>query len=99
MKITIDLEKKLNPEKKGNPFEIHFLKKWEASSDEGEILMTAKACKKAFFVGQIACLVMWVVSLVCMLAFQTGILPVICCCVILICMYLAYGLDIIKLQK
>ena len=98
-KITVDLEKKLNPEKKGNPFEFYFIRKWEESSDEGEILIQAKACKKAFIIGQIICIFMWVISFICMLAFQTGVLPVICCCVIILCMYFAYGFELVKLQK
>lgn len=99
LKITVDLEKKLNPEKKGNPFDFHFMREWENSSDEGEILMQSKACQKGFLAGQIAGIFMWIVSFTCMLVFHTGVLPVICCCSILLCMYLTYGIELVKLQK
>lgn len=98
-KITVDLEKKLNPEKKGNPFDFHFIREWENSSDEGEILMQSKACQKGFLAGQLAGLLMWIVSFTCMLVFHTGVLAVICCCSILLCMYLVYGIELVKLQK
>lgn len=98
-KVTVDLEKKLNPEKKGNPFDLHFVKKWELSSDEGEILVEARAGKKAFFIGQIACLAGWIAGFISMLAFNTGVLPVICSSGIFLSMYIAYGFEIVKLKK
>ncbi len=98
-KPTVDLEKKLNPEKRGNLFDFRFIKQWEASSDEGEILVEAKAGRKAFYVGQIACMAGWIVGFMGMIALHTGILAVICSCGIMLAMYLTYGIEIVRMNK
>lgn len=99
IKPTVDLEKKLNPEKRGNPFDFRFIKQWESTSDEGELLVEAKAGRKAFYVGQFACMACWLVGFVCMVALHTGVLAVICSCGIMLAMYLTYGMEIVRLNK
>lgn len=99
IKPTVDLEKKLNPEKRGNPFDFRFIKQWESTSDEGELLVEAKAGRKAFYVGQLACMAGWVIGFVCMMALHTGVLAVICSCGVMLAMYLTYGIEIVRLNK
>ncbi len=96
VKIVVGLEKKLNPEKQGNVFEIHFQRKWEESMDEAEQLQLGKAAKKAFGAGQMACSVLWVISFMSMFLFHTGILPIICVTVIWLIMFLTYSVEEMK---
>lgn len=98
-KLVIDEEKKLNPEKNGNIFDIHFRRDWEKSSDEAELVVIAKSSKKGFMAGVKAGLVMWVIMFICMFAFDTGVMPIVAVGVILIVMCVAYGREFRKLQK
>ena len=94
--LVVGMEKKLNPEKEGNVFDIHFRRKWYASMDEGEILKTAKASAKGYNAGMVTCFVLWVISLATMLVFHTGIWPIICLSVIMLVMNLVGTLDSMK---
>ncbi len=84
--LVVSLKKKINPEKKGNVFDIHFTKRWIGSMDEAELMKTARASQKACFAGVITCMIMWVISLVSMFVFHTGILPILCITVIMMVM-------------
>lgn len=76
--FIIKLEKKINPEKKGNPFDIHFRKQWLKSMDEAELMKNALGSQKACTAGIKTGIALWVISFVSMLVFHTGILPIIC---------------------
>lgn len=97
--LLVKLEKKLNPEKRGNALDLKFRRDWEESSDEGERILEGKAARKAFAAGIRTCMALWVVCFVCMLAFDTGVLPVIAVSVIMSVMYIVYGRALIKLQR
>ena len=84
--LVVTLEKKINPEKKGNVFDIHFTKKWLGSMDEAELMKTAQASGKAYFAGVVTSMIMWVISLISMFMFHTGLLPILCVTVIMIVM-------------
>lgn len=98
-KLVIDEEKKLNPEKCGNIFDMHFRRDWESTSDEAELTMIAKSSKKGFMSGIKAGFVMWILMFMSMFAFGTGVMPVLAVGVILLVMYVAYGREFRKLQK
>lgn len=98
-KLLVDEEKRLNPEKKGNIFDVNFRRDWEQSSDEAELIMAARSSKKGFMAGIKACFVLWVITFVCMFAFDTGVLPVAAVSIVLVVMYVAYGAALVKLQR
>lgn len=98
-KLLVDEEKRLNPEKKGNIFDVNFRRDWEQSSDEAELIMAARSSKKGFMAGIKACFVLWVITFVCMFAFDTGVLPVASVSIVLVVMYVAYGAALVKLQR
>lgn len=98
-KLVIDEEKKLNPEKSGNIFDMHFRRDWENTSDEAELIMIAKSSKKGFMTGIKEGFVMWILTFMSMFAFDTGVMPVLAVGVILLVMYVAYGREFRKLQK
>lgn len=98
-KLVIDEEKKLNPEKSGNIFDMHFRRDWESTSDEAELIMIAKSSKKGFMTGIKVGFVMWILLFISMFAFDTGVTPVVAVGVMLLVMYAAYGREFRKLQK
>ena len=93
---TIDLEKKLNPEKKGNIFDSNFSKDWENSCDEAEKAKIYKSGYKAFKVAVISCMAMWIISVFGQLFFNTGLLPCITLTVIWLSMTIAYYVEAVK---
>ena len=98
-KLVIDEEKKLNPEKSGNIFDMHFRRDWENTSDEAELIMIAKSSKKGFMTGIKAGFVMWILTFMSMFAFDTGVMPIVAVGLVLIVMYVAYCREILRLQK
>lgn len=98
-KLVIDEEKKLNPEKKGNIFDINFRRDWEKSSDETELIAIAKSSKKGFMAGIKVGFVMWMLMFVSMFAFDTGVMPIVAVGLVLIVMYVAYCREFVRLQK
>lgn len=98
-KLVIDEEKKLNPEKKVNIFDINFRRDWEKSSDEAELIAIAKSSKKGFMAGIKVGFVMWMLMFVSMFAFDTGVMPIVAVGLVLIVMYVAYCREFVRLQK
>ena len=98
-KLVIDEEKKLNPEKKGNIFDINFRRDWEKSSDEAELIAIAQSSKKGFMAGIKVGFVMWMLMFVSMFAFDTGVMPIVAVGLVLIVMYVAYCREFVRLQK
>lgn len=98
-KLVVDEEKKLNPEKDGNIFDVHFRRDWEKSSDEAELIMIAKSSKNGFMAGIKAGIVVWILTFVSMFAFDTGVLPIVAVGAVILVMYLAYGREFMKLQR
>lgn len=98
-KKTIDLEKQLNPEKKGSLLNLNFEKQWMESCDEAQKLIIYRAGYSGYQAGKIACPVMWILGFVGQLVFQTGVLPVVCICTIWLVMAIAYLRTSLKLEK
>ena len=90
---------KLNPEKSGNIFDMHFRRDWENTSDEAELIMIAKSSKKGFMTGIKAGFVMWILTFMSMFAFDTGVMPIVAVGLVLIVMYVAYCREFVRLQK
>lgn len=97
-KRTIDIEKELNPEKKGNILDPRFRKVWLDSCDEAQKLMTYQACHRAFIVTNYACVILCVITFAVMLLFQTGVYPLACVCVIWLVNTVSYMRTAVKLE-
>ncbi len=97
--LTVALEKKLNPEKKGNIFDKNFQKDWEDSMDEAQIQMCYKAGFHALKKGQTACIILWVVSVISMLFFDTGVTPILMICIIYMVLVVSYMRMAAKLES
>lgn len=77
---TIRLEKVLNPEKQGNIFSLNFRKTWESSLDEAERLQHAQAAYKAYVAGTLTAIGLWLLCVIAIITFHTGVLALICVC-------------------
>ena len=97
--LIVTLEKKLNPEKKGNIFDKNFNKDWENSMDEAQIQMCYKAGFYAFKRGNAVCLILWIVSFMSMMFFDTGVMPIFMICVIYMVLIVSYIRMAAKLEN
>jgi hypothetical protein len=99
LKFTIDIEKKLNPEKQGNVLDMKFQQVWMNSCDEAQKLTAYKAGFWAFQTTNAACLILILASFICSLAFQTDLVSLLFVCVIWFVNNLSYMLRAAKLEK
>ena len=95
---SVKMVKKLNPEKRGSVFDYNFNKKWEQSCDEAQKLMIYKAAYKAFSVGNVACMILWLIAFLGQMFFGTGYLPVFMICLLYLILIGTYCLESIKLE-
>jgi hypothetical protein len=98
-KMTIDIEKKLNPEKQGNILDLEFQKVWMDSCDEAQKMIAYKAGYKAFQSTNAACLILILTAFICSVAFQTDLVALIFVCVIWFVNNLSYMIRAAKLEK
>lgn len=97
-KKLVDLTKSLNPKKKGNIFDKNFSDEWLASCDEAQQLLIYKSSYKAYKAVATTCNILWVVTFVGMLTFDTGLFPVFCVTLIMLVMQIAYVRESMKLE-
>lgn len=96
---TVNLVKRMNPEKQGSVFDRNFQKQWEDSCDEGQKLIIYKSAYAAFKWVNLTCITLWVIGFVGIFSFHTGILPVIFTCIIYFVSNMAFMVTSIKLEK
>lgn len=73
---AVDLERKMNPEKRGSVYDTKFQKKWLDSCDESERRQIGEASYQAYTVTNRVCLWLWMVLVILSLVFDIGLLPV-----------------------
>lgn len=95
----INFDKELNPEKKGSVYDINFNDKWMETSDEAERFITYKSAYQAFRMMQKVFPAAWVVSLLGMLSFDTGLFPAIVILVLWMVMVCTYCIHSIYYTK
>lgn len=98
-KLTLDIEKKLNPEKQGNILDFNFQRVWMNSCDEAEKLTAYKAGYQAFLSTNITCIILCMVAFVVTFIFKTDILAPVFVCIIWFANNLSYMLRATKLEK
>lgn len=98
-KVTVDLEKKLNPEKRGNVFDMNFKKRWIESCDEAQLLMMYKCGFRAYKAVNSVCLALWVVLLLAQFLFEIGVVPVLCVCTIWMVSFVVYTVEAYRLDR
>lgn len=98
-KLVVDLEKKLNPEKKGSVFEMQFQKTWLESCDEAQKQVIYRAAFETYKVVNTVCMIMWLITLVAQMLFETGLFPVFSVCVIWVTLIATYSIVSAKLEN
>lgn len=98
-KLVVDQEKKLNPEKQGNIFDVKFQKEWVGSCDENEKQKVYQSGYYGFRAGNTTCMIMWILTVLMQLWTDTGLFPVACVCVIWLSMILSSTIGSIRLEK
>lgn len=96
---VVDLEKQINPEKRGSVYDFKFQKKWMESCDESEQRQIGQASYKAYQAVTHVCLWTWVALLIIHYAFDTGLLPMVPVLVIFGVMQITYTLESIRLSR
>lgn len=96
---TIDLERKMNPEKQGSVYDSKFQKKWLDSCDESERRQIGEASRRAYMVTNRLCLGLWMVLVVLSMLFETSLLPVFVLLLIWGTMQVTYTLECIRMGR
>lgn len=95
----VDLEKQINPEKRGSVYDMKFQKKWMESCDEAEQRQIGQAAVRAYQVATKVCLWLWVALMVLHFAFDTGLLPAVPVLIIFGVLQISYTLESIRLGR
>ena len=96
---TVDLERRMNPEKRGSVYDSKFQKKWLDSCDESERRQIGQACYRAYMVTTRLCLGLWLVLVVLSMVFEMSLLPVFVLLLVWGVMQATYTLECIRLGK
>lgn len=97
--LTLDMEKKLNPEKQGNILDMKFRKVWMDSCDEAERMIAYKSGYKAFLSTNTACIILIVIAFIGAFAFSTGISALVFVFIIWFVNNFSYMLRALRLEK
>lgn len=95
---SVNLNKKMNPEKRGNMFDKKFAKEWLGSCDEAEKALIYESAYSAYRVAIGISTGLWAVSLIGMMSFHTGVLAIIVSSVMMIVLISTYSITAYKLQ-
>ena len=95
----VDLERRINPEKRGSVYDMKFQKTWMDSCDEAERAQIGQACYTAYRMGNKVCVFLWVALLILNFVFDFGLLPIAAVLVGWGVMQTAYALECIRLSK
>ena len=97
--LMVDLEKEMNPSKKGSVYDVKFRDKWEESCDELEKVIIYKSAYKAYKTTALACVILWIVTATLSIAFKTGPLPSVAVTVIWLVQTVSYCREAMKLER
>lgn len=98
-KDAINLEKEINPEKKGSIYDTNFAKKWEESCDEAEKLAIYKCAYKSYQSVSMTCLILWLACLIGATVWNIGIVPVAIVTIIWLVQTMSYCIESIRYGK
>ena len=96
---AVDLERKMNPEKRGSVYDTKFQKKWMESCDESERRQIGQACYRAYMVTTRFCIGLWLVLVIVSMVFEISILPVSVLLLVWGVLQVTYTLECIRLSK
>ena len=97
--LMVDLEKEMNPSKRGSVYDAKFRDKWEESCDELEKIIIYKSAYKAYKTTALTCVILWIVTATLSIAFKTGPLPSVAVTVIWLVQTVSYCREAMKLER
>lgn len=96
---VVELEKKINPEKRGDILDFHFKREWEQSFDEAERMIAGQAAYKAFKAVNSACVVLWLLCLLGEMMLHIGLGAVTVVTVIWLLSTIVYQVEAARLER
>lgn len=96
---TVDLTRRMNPEKRGSVYDVNFQKKWLESCDEAEKQQIGQASYRAYRAAGQACVTLWVALLLLDIEFDVGVLPSFVALLLWGILQVSYILECIRLGK
>ena len=99
LRKIVELEKIMNPEKKGSLYDFGFKKKWYKSFDEAEMRQAGIAAYKALLIVNLTCMITFVVLLFIGMIARITVFPHIAVTIIWITQNVAFGVESIKVSK
>lgn len=96
---VVDLERRMNPEKRGSVYDTKFQKKWLESCDESERRQMGEASRRACMVTSRVCVGVWLVLVILSMVFEMSPLPVFVLLLVWGTMQVTYTLECIRLGK
>ncbi|MBQ4276354.1 MAG: DUF3169 family protein [Lachnospiraceae bacterium] len=99
LKKIVELEKIMNPEKKGSLYDFGFKKKWYKSFDEAEMRQAGIAAYKALLIVNLTCMITFVVLIFIGMVVKITVFPHLAVSVIWVTQNIAFGVESIKSNK
>ena len=97
--LTVNEEKRLNPEKQGNVLDTKFQKQWISSCDEGERMAIYKAGFAAYKAAATTCMILWLLTMLGQLAGLMDAWPGICVAALWLVLVVSYTAACIRQAK
>lgn len=95
----VNLTKVICPEKKGSIYDKDFQKKWLESCDEAEKAIVYESSYSAYKAVIKACMTLWIISVLGIMFFESGIYPTIVITVIWMCANVTYCVKSMRMEK
>ena len=96
---SVDLTRKMNPEKQGSVYDPNFQKKWLASCDENEVRQIGQAAFKSWTITNYTCIGFWLVILIVSPIIEDSIFSMVVVTVIWAVLQISYILESIRITK
>lgn len=96
---VVDLTRRMNPEKQGSVYDLHFRKKWLDSCDEAERREIGEAAYQAFIVTNSVCPFLWLAMVLLNFVFDLGLMPSAMVLLVWGCLQVSYTLACIRIRS
>lgn len=96
---TVDLVRKINPEKQGSIYDSKFKDKWLASCDENEIRQIGQASYKSYVATTLTCIILMSVTFIAKEILEFGLYPFVVIAVIWLVSTVTYIVETIRINK
>lgn len=96
---AVDLNKRLNPEKRGSVYDLNFRKKWYASCDEAERAQIGQASAHACRTASQVCIGLWLALVLLGMTVEIGLLPAVVLMIVWGVLQMSYLAECIRMSR